>query len=126
MNPLSLQLQLAPATLRIIVRGRLCAANAHLLPKVVIGSLRRYATPAVELDLGKVDTLDGVGVAALLDCQRYAARCGIPFTISRANAHLRSLLSRYDAADLLPRRPPPRQPQTGTVCLPRSANADAP
>lgn len=125
MNTLSLQLQLAPATLRIIVHGRLCTANAHLLPKVVIGSLRRYATPAIELDLGKVDTLDAVGVAALLDCQRYAARCGVLFTINRTSAHLRTLLARY-AADLLPRRPPPRQPQTGTVCHPRSADACAP
>jgi ABC-type transporter Mla MlaB component len=106
MSALELRLYLGAARMRVGVAGNLHAANAHLLSKVVVGCLRRYAMPVLELDLTRVREVDHVGISVILDCERCAERKGVLFTL-------------VGAGKLLPRRTPPRQPQTGTVCHPR-------
>jgi len=66
MRALDLRLYLGTAAMRIRVSGKLHTANAHLLSKVVIGCVRRYAIPALELDV--------IGGGVGLDLQRPAFR----------------------------------------------------
>jgi hypothetical protein len=107
MSPLDLRLSLDAEVMRIRVGGDLDAANAHLLSKVVIDCLRRYALPALELDLSQVLAVDEVGLLAIRDCERCAHRHGVLFSV-------------VGARDLRLRCPPLRRLQTGTICLPHS------
>lgn len=116
---LDLRLYFGAEAMRIQVGGNLYAANAHLLSKVVIDCLRRYAMPAIEIDLSPVLDIDHVGVSAILDCERCALRRGVLFTLLGVPARLHRIMNEMGARDLLPRRPPPRRPQTGTICPPR-------
>lgn len=119
---LILRLHLLPAGLRLVAVGELHAGNAHLLSNVVVGTLRRYATPALELDLTHLRSIDHVGVCALLDSRREADRRGILLTVNCPQGHVRDAIARAGARELVPRppqrrHPPPlRRPQTGIVC----------
>lgn len=116
---LDLRLSFGAEAMRIRVGGKLHSANAHLLSKVVIDCLRRYSLPVLEIDLTPVLDMDHVGVSAILDCERCALRRGVLFTLMGVPARLRQIMNEMGARSLLPRRPPPRRPQTGVICPPR-------
>jgi anti-anti-sigma factor len=111
--------------LRVTAVGGLHADNAHRLPKVVLGLLRQYAPEVVLLDLGAVNRIDAVGVAAVVLCQKTTARHGATFTLDGSSPAVRSALRAHYAGHLLPELPrhhamPLRRRHTGTVCPGRS------
>lgn len=109
-NSVDLLLYRSPTAMRVRAGGRLHAANAHLLFKVVVGHLRRHAVPALEIDLTDVEEIDYIGVAAIQDCERYAQRHGVLFTLVGVPAAVQGQMNRLGARDLLPpsSRPRPR------------------
>ncbi len=83
MNPsLHLRMHIDPHLITITAAGQLTAHTAHLLPKVVIGTLRRYGIASMHLNLSAVTTIDYVGVTAIEDCEFETARRGVALIIS--------------------------------------------
>ena len=119
MSALDLRLNLEAAAMRIRIAGNLDSANAHLLSKVVIGCLRRYAIPTMEVDLTEVVEMDHVGVMSILDCQRCAQRHGVLFALTGLPSRMHRILNDMGAGDLLPVPAQHRPPQTGTICRSR-------
>ncbi len=108
MNPsLHVQMRIDAHEITIAATGQLTALTAHLLPKVVIGTLRRYAVASLHLDLSAVTTIDHVGVMAIEDCEFETSRRGVLLVVTWEQ------LAR-------PAEPKPRTRQrrinTGTVC----------
>lgn len=92
--------------IRIEANGCMDTDTAHLLCKVVVGTLRRYRTHRLELDLTSLIRIDRVGVAAVQVSRREAQRRGVDFiVIGMAEGHV------------APRR---LRAATGTVCTRRS------
>lgn len=80
---LALRLHVAAPRITIFAQGRLDAATAHLLCKVVVATLRRHPASTLEIDLTRVDSVDEIGEIALEDCAYEAARRGILFTVTK-------------------------------------------
>ena len=80
----ALQLRLSVSTHRITIEatGQLTALTAHLLTKAVVGALRRYPAPALDIDLTGVTAIDFVGDTALQDCASETTRRGVLLTIT--------------------------------------------
>lgn len=116
MTELTLRLDLGVSVVRIRAAGNLHAGNARFLSKVVIDCLRRCPVPALELDLTEILLIDPIGLRTILDCQRRAMERGVLFRLVGAPRGVRVILGRMGARTFLIQRPPPRQPQTGTVC----------
>jgi hypothetical protein len=66
----------------IAATGPLTALTAHLLPKVVIGTLRRYATASLHLDLSAITAIDYVGIMAIEDCESESTRRSVPLILT--------------------------------------------
>jgi anti-anti-sigma factor len=60
----------------------------------------------VEIDLGKVDFIDGSGLSMLLDARSRARRASHRLTIVAASRYVRRLIDITDTADRLPPLPP--------------------
>jgi hypothetical protein len=106
----------APNRLAIAAEGDLDAATAHLLPKTVIGALRRFPTAVLAIDITDVSSIDGIGELALTACRREAERRGVIFTVIDRTAYEPKHVERpanRSSAWMQPHR-------TGTICLPES------
>ncbi|GAA1637087.1 STAS domain-containing protein [Catellatospora bangladeshensis] len=124
-DDLALRMSGRQRQLRVTAVGALRADNAHRLPKVVLGLLRRYAPAAVLLDLAAVTRIDAVGVAAVVLCQQTAARHGVTFMVDACSTCVQSALHAHHVGYLLPGPPrrhamPLRRHRTGTRCAGRS------
>lgn len=111
--------------LRVTAVGALHADTAHRLPKVLLGLLRQYAPSAVLLDLAAVSRIDAVGVAAVVLCQKTAARHDVIFSLDACSPAVRSALRAHHAGHLLPaparhHTMPLRRHRTGARCPDRS------
>jgi hypothetical protein len=83
MNPLlHIQLRIDAHQITINATGPLTALTAHLLPKVVIGALRRYPTTTLHLNLSAITAIDYVGIMAIEDCEFIATRRGVSLIIT--------------------------------------------
>ncbi len=80
---LQLRMCVTPHRITIEATGPLTALTAHLLPKAVVGVLRRYPAPVVEIDLTGVTALDFVGDIALQDCACETTRRGILLVVTK-------------------------------------------
>lgn len=107
MSPPRLTFRLTGNTdsIRITAAGWLDVDTAHLLCKVTVGTLRRYPTDRLELDLTAVTRLDKVGECAVQVSRREAHRRGVVFVVTGP-----------------PERAVPRRLRavTGTICARRS------
>jgi len=83
MKPLlHIQMRIDAHQVTIIAAGPLTALTAHLLPKVVIGTLRRYPIATLHLDLSAITAIDYVGIMAIEDCELIATRRGVSLIIT--------------------------------------------
>lgn len=80
---LQLRMCVTPHRITIEATGPLTALTAHLLPKAVVGVLRRYPAPVIEIDLTGVTALDFVGDIALQDCACETTRRGILLIVTK-------------------------------------------
>ncbi|GIH05235.1 hypothetical protein Rhe02_33020 [Rhizocola hellebori] len=120
MNPLlHMRIRLEAHQITLAAIGQLTALTAHLLPKVVIGTLRRYATGSLHLDLSAITVVDYVGVVAIEDCEHETSRRGLALTIS---------LPQIDQTPVAQLRPGARRTKwmrpmfnTGTICRQRTS-----
>ncbi len=103
----------------ISATGPLTALTAHLLPKVVIGTLRRYPIATAHLDLSAITAIDYVGIMAIEDCELTATRRGVSLIVTWEHldqpAEPRSRSEARRAGWL---RPPIN---TGTICRQRAS-----
>lgn len=124
MNPLlDLRLRITEHQVTIVAEGHLTALTAHLLHKVVVGTLRRHPTPALEIDLTRVTVIDFVGDVALQDCEYETQRRGIVLSVIRT-ARKQSPAPNTRAPRLVARRTRWWRPltHTGTICRKRIAS----
>jgi anti-anti-sigma regulatory factor len=104
----------APNRLAIAAEGHLDAVTAHLLPKAVIGVLRRFPTAVLAIDITEVSSIDDIGELALADCRREAERRGIAFTVVDRTVHQPAPAEHRSIRPNTWMRPH----RTGTTCTP--------
>jgi anti-anti-sigma factor len=89
-----------PEVVRLHVRGQL-----DLLARGVFGEALTWATRLkrpVEVDLGRIDFIDGSGLSILMEARRRASSAGHRLTIVRASRCVRRLIEITNTADSLP------------------------
>jgi hypothetical protein len=88
MNPLlHVKMRVDAHEITLAAAGQLTAHTAHLLPKVVIGTLRRYEIASLHLNLSAVTTIDYVGVRAIEDCEFETSRRGVLLIVTWEHAN---------------------------------------
>jgi anti-sigma B factor antagonist len=95
-----------PGVVRLYVRGQL-----DMLARGVFGEALTWAARLrrpVEVDLGKIDFIDGAGLSLLMEARRRARSAGRRLTIVGASRCVRRLIEITNTADSLPllTRPP--------------------
>jgi anti-anti-sigma factor len=91
-----------PGVVRLHVRGQL-----DLLARGVFAEALAWAARLprpVEVDLGKIDFIDGTGVSMLVEARRRALSAGRGLTIVAASRCVRRLIEITNTADSLPLR----------------------
>jgi anti-anti-sigma factor len=89
-----------PGVVRLYVRGQL-----DLLARGVFGEAVTWAARLrrpVEVDLGKIDFIDGAGLSMLMEARRRALSAGRRLTIIGASRCVRRLIEITNTADSLP------------------------
>ncbi|HEY3959149.1 MAG TPA: STAS domain-containing protein [Solirubrobacteraceae bacterium] len=101
-----------PGVVRLHVRGQL-----DMLARGVFGEALTWAARLrrpVEVDLGKIDFIDGAGLSLLMEARRRARSAGRRLTIIGASRCVRRLIEITNTADSLPLLPrPPATRRTG-------------
>lgn len=85
----------------LVVVGEVDIANAHLLGRVATAALHTTAAISLSLDMSAVTFIDAVGVAAVIDCRREAARRAIAFRIVNPSRAVHATLRASGAGALL-------------------------
>jgi anti-anti-sigma factor len=110
-----------PGVVRLQVRGQL-----DLLARGVFGEALTWAARLkrpVEVDLDKIDFIDGAGLSILVEARRRARSAGRRLTIVGASRCVRRLIEITNTADSLPLLT--RQPATRRTGVRGGANARA-
>jgi anti-sigma B factor antagonist len=108
-----------PGVVRLQVRGQL-----DLLARGVFSEALAWAARMrrpVEVDLGKIDFIDGAGLSMLMEARRRALSAGRRLTIVGASRCVRRLIEITNTADSLPLLPRPTA--TRRTGVRRGANA---
>ncbi|BCJ75142.1 hypothetical protein CS0771_46860 [Catellatospora sp. IY07-71] len=100
-DDLTIRLSARAGDLCLTVSGEVDIATAHLLRKVAVAVLRTRAASRLALDMSGVGFIDAVGVAAVIDCRREAARRNLPFSVINPSAQVTATMRLCGAADLL-------------------------
>jgi anti-anti-sigma factor len=89
-----------PGVVRLYVRGQLDLLARGVFGEALVwaGRLRR----PIEVDLGKIDFIDGAGLSILVEARRRALRTGRRLTIVGASRCVRRLIEITNMADSLP------------------------
>jgi len=96
-----------PSAVRLIVQGQLDLTAASPFSQAMIRAARLRRT--VELDLDKVDFIDGCGLSMLMSAMGRARRAGFELTIVGASRYVCRLIEITGTADRLPPLPHRRE-----------------
>ncbi|HEY5194078.1 MAG TPA: STAS domain-containing protein [Solirubrobacteraceae bacterium] len=89
-----------PTVVRLLVEGQLDLTAAGALGEALTGAARLGRL--VELDLTRVDFIDGCGLGLLINATSRARRAGRELAISDASRCVRRLIEITDTAERLP------------------------
>lgn len=89
-----------PGAVRLFVQGQLDLTAVSSFSQALLGATRLRRP--VELDLDKVDFIDGCGLSMLMNAMARARRAGFELTIVSASRYVRRLIEMTDTADRLP------------------------
>ena len=84
---------------RLSVQGQFDLTAVNAFDEALRAAAR--VTDLVELDLGRVDFIDGSGLSTLMDAERRARRARYRLRIVGASRYVRRLIHLTDTADLL-------------------------
>jgi anti-sigma B factor antagonist len=93
-----------PGAIRLSVQGQLDLAAVSVFDEALTQAAR--AGGLVEIDLGRVDFIDGSGLSMLMDAEHRARRESHRLTIVAASQYVRRLIDITDTADRVSPLPP--------------------
>jgi stage II sporulation protein AA (anti-sigma F factor antagonist) len=96
-----------PRAVRLFVKGQLDLTAVSPFSQALIRATRMRR--AVELDLDKVDFIDGCGLSMLMNAMGRARRTGLELRIVGASRYVRRLIELTGTADRLPPLPRGRE-----------------